>query len=101
MSSRNAYLSPGERKAASVIYRALQAGADKLRATRSAAETGAVMREVLRLEPLVREVQYASAYDPETLDEPEAVKGHSALLACAAVIGRARLIDNLVLNDLK
>jgi len=101
MSSRNAYLSPKERAAATVLYRALAAGAEKIKSTRATGEIKNAIHEVLRAEPLVSEVQYASAYDAETLDEPETLKGPTALLAGAIIIGRTRLIDNLILNDLK
>jgi pantothenate synthetase len=53
------------------------------------------MQETLRKEPLIAEIQYAGAYDTETLDEVAAIKGE-ALLAVAVKIGHARLIDNML-----
>ncbi|HWR58455.1 MAG TPA: pantoate--beta-alanine ligase [Thermodesulfovibrionales bacterium] len=96
MSSRNRYLSTEERAAATVLYRCLSE-------TSEAIESGIIevqklkslMLERLKSEPLVSEVQYSSAYDPERLDELEQINGE-ALLAIALVIGSTRLIDNML-----
>ncbi len=102
MSSRNAYLAPEERKAAPVLYRALAAGADAIKqGEKNASRVREIMREVLAREPLVKEVDYISAYDPETLQELENVEKSGVLLAGGVKIGAARLIDNLVFNGLQ
>ncbi|MEK7788927.1 MAG: pantoate--beta-alanine ligase, partial [Planctomycetota bacterium] len=55
------------------------------------------MKEKLSAEPLVREIQYASMYDPETLDEVENA-GKEALLAVSVKVGGTRLIDNMLVK---
>jgi pantoate--beta-alanine ligase len=97
MSSRNAYLKPDERTAAQAIYRALANAADMVKEGKSAAEINAFMRETLRKEPLLNELQYAGTYDPETLDEVAAIKGE-VLLAIAVKLGPTRLIDNMLVK---
>lgn len=93
MSSRNARLSPAGRAAASVLRRALVAGAAAVRAgTREADTVRAAMLDVLRSEPMA-EPDYVSVADPDTLDELEAVAGR-ALLSLAVGIEGVRLIDN-------
>jgi pantoate--beta-alanine ligase len=96
MSSRNAYLTPEERRAATVLFRALTA-ARALHETgeREADELRAEMRRVLRAEPLARE-EYVSIAHPETMDELEKVQG-PALFSLAVRIGKTRLIDNFLL----
>ena len=85
LSSRNAYLSGPERRAAPVLYRALLAGRDRIEAgERQAAAVVRVMREVLEAEPLVR-VDYAEA---------RAGPGGWRLYV-AARLGAARLIDTI------
>jgi len=97
VSSRNAYLSPAERSAASVLYRALESARQKYEGgERNAEELRAAMRTVVRSEPLAYE-QYVSAADPETLCELQKIDG-SVLLSLAVRIGRARLIDNFLLG---
>ncbi|MHB8893138.1 MAG: pantoate--beta-alanine ligase [Candidatus Limnocylindrales bacterium] len=93
MSSRNARLSPAGRVAASVLRRALVAGATAVRvgATR-AADVRAAMLDVLRTEPMA-DPDYVSVADPDTLEELEAVSGR-ALLSLAVGIEGVRLIDN-------
>ncbi len=98
MSSRNAYLGAEERKAASVIYRSLVKAAERLKS--GIIEVRAlktVMRDTLSAESLISEIQYCSAYDPESLDEMERVTTE-ALLAVAVKIGGTRLIDNILVN---
>jgi pantoate--beta-alanine ligase len=97
MSSRNTYLNPQERQAATVLFRALSAArlaydsgerrADKLRT---------LVRETVAAEPLAK-LQYVSCADNETLEELETVRG-KVLLSMAVHVGRTRLIDNFVLG---
>jgi pantoate--beta-alanine ligase len=94
MSSRNARLSPAGRAAATVIHRALLAGAERVRAgERSADAVRAAVREVLATEPGTI-VEYVSVADPDSLGELGAVAGR-ALLSLAVRIDGVRLIDNV------
>jgi pantoate--beta-alanine ligase len=97
MSSRNAYLNAAERKAAICLYRSLRF-ADELvrRGERRAAVIVAGARGEIAREALAR-IEYVSLCDPESLREIDSVQG-AALLAVAARIGKARLIDNIVLK---
>ncbi|MDT7885648.1 MAG: pantoate--beta-alanine ligase [Thermoflexus sp.] len=96
MSSRNTYLNPEERRAATVLFRALQAAKARYEAgERDAERLREAMREVIRAEPLAR-IDYVSVAHPETLQELERVEG-PALLSLAVYIGTTRLIDNLML----
>lgn len=95
MSSRNSYLKEAERKAASAIYCALKRAAQRVaEGARRTSEIRSEMQGVLGAEPLITEIQYASAYDPETLEELQEIDG-DALLAAAVFIGKTRLIDNV------
>ena len=95
LSSRNRYLTPRERAAAPVLYRALLAGREAVATgAREPAAIEATMRRVLAEEPLA-EPEYAACVDPETLRPPEAVT-RPVLLAVAVRLGSARLIDNVL-----
>jgi len=100
MSSRNQYLSPGERNAATVIYRTLCEAKNMVISGKvTFAEVKSFMKGTLSAEPLVEEVQYASAFDPATLEDISSLKvtmyrKKDILLAIAVRIGKARLIDN-------
>jgi pantoate--beta-alanine ligase len=96
MSSRNVYLNPEERKAATVLYRALSAAKAKYDAgERDAEMLRAAMSSTIAAEPLARE-EYVSAADPDTLTELERIdKG--VLLSMAVRLGKTRLIDNFLL----
>jgi pantoate--beta-alanine ligase len=97
MSSRNIYLTPEQRVAAPVLYRALCAARDAWHSGVRDGETlRRTMRAVLDAEPLAR-TDYVSASDPRTLHElGDASRG--ALLSMAVRIGKARLIDNMLLE---
>jgi len=97
MSSRNKYLNSGERKAATVLYRALTAARDaRAGGEQDAEKLRALMRGIIAAEPLARE-QYVSCADYDTLEELKTVKGKS-LLSMAVFVGSTRLIDNFVLE---
>jgi pantoate--beta-alanine ligase len=97
LSSRNSYLTPEERRAAPVLYRALSAARDQwLAGERDADALRRTMRRVLDAEPRAR-VDYVSVADAATLRELSRAEG-VALLSMAVFMGRARLIDNLRLE---
>lgn len=97
LSSRNAYLSPREREAATVLFRALGAADAAWKGgERRGVALRQVMRETLDAEPLAR-IDYASAADPETFREVEGAQG-PVLLLLAVFLGRTRLIDNRLLE---
>jgi pantoate--beta-alanine ligase len=93
LSSRNRYLTPEERRAAPALYRALQAGAEAVRSGATGPQAEVVVAEALATEPLFT-LQYVSAVHPETL-EPATWAGPPMVIAAAAFLGRARLIDNI------
>jgi pantoate--beta-alanine ligase len=94
MSSRNSYLTPEERAAAPVVYRALQAGkAAILAGERDAGEVRELMAAIVEAEPLAG-LDYVAAVDANSLQVPEPLTGNLRLLA-AVRFGRARLIDNV------
>jgi pantoate--beta-alanine ligase len=97
MSSRNEYLSPEERVRARALSRGLAAAVRAFRAgERDAARLRETARAVLAAEPGV-EVEYVELVDPETLD-PVGRASERDVLAVAARVGPARLIDNVILG---
>ena len=97
MSSRNAYLNPAERAAAVCLPRAL-CRAERL-FKRGETSARALVRRVLadlEKEPLAR-IEYVRVCDAETLEEIDQIDDR-AVLALAARIGKARLIDNRMLE---
>ncbi len=98
MSSRNTYLDETQRRAATVLYRALLVAAEAFEAGENNADAlRDVMSEVLASEPLA-EPQYVSVADPETLEECSGTIGR-ALLSMAVYVGKTRLIDNVLIGD--
>ena len=97
LSSRNVYLTPEQRAAAPVLYRALRAAAERYAAgERSGEMLRAVMREVLATEPLAKP-EYVSVAHPHTLRELDQIGPEGALLSMAVRFDQVRLIDNWVL----
>jgi len=97
ISSRNTYLNPEERKAATVLYQAISL-AQKLW-LQGETDAQAIRQQMLALiqkEPLAT-IDYISIADIETLDELDTVKSRS-LVSLAVRIGTTRLIDNVVLE---
>jgi pantoate--beta-alanine ligase len=98
MSSRNQYLDAIQRNAATSLYRSLREGSDALAAgERSVSRVKEIMNSVLSAEKLITGIDYASVYDPETLDEAAGIRGE-VLLAVAARLGDTRLIDNMLVD---
>jgi len=96
MSSRNIYLSSSEREAATVISRALRAGAAMISAGESdPAVVEAHMASIIEAEPLA-ELDYAVVVDPDSLLTPaELLSGTNVRLLMVAKVGSPRLLDNL------
>ena len=96
LSSRNVYLTTEQRAAAPVLNRALRAARDAWQAgERDVERMRGIMQDVLAAEPLARP-DYVSAADPVTLAELGDA-GRGVLLSMAVRIGKARLIDNMLL----
>ena len=94
LSSRNARLSPTERKASSVLFRALQTGGRLIEwPHRRKNEILRRMRQVIRQAPGSR-IEYIAIADPDTLEPMEKIR-KPALLMLAVRIGGTRLIDCL------
>lgn len=93
MSSRNSYLNAEERGAAAVLSKALDEAASNIESgERDGRRIAALMGMRISSEPLAN-LDYASCVDPQSLDDVQQIEG-PVLLAIAAGIGRARLIDN-------
>lgn len=94
MSSRNSYLSAGERAKAPVLHRALRAGEEAItHGIREVAGIEQLMHRVVEEEGGV-EVDYLVVVDPHTFEPPEDFD-REVLLAGAVRVGRTRLIDNV------
>lgn len=97
MSSRNTYLNPEERQAATVLYEALTL-AQRLYADgeRDAEKLKREMLSLIHKQPLAN-IDYVNINDAETLDELDSINS-PALVSMAVRIGKTRLIDNVVLE---
>jgi len=98
MSSRNAYLSPDERRDATVLHRSLDSARRAIeRGERDALRLTAAMREIIGSEPLAQ-TDYVELVDAETL-EPVTRLRRTCLALLAARFGATRLIDNLLIEE--
>ncbi|MDD4877245.1 MAG: pantoate--beta-alanine ligase, partial [Dehalococcoidales bacterium] len=97
MSSRNTFLSPEERQAATVSYRSLMMAQSMYeQGERNAEIIRSEMVRLIKTEQLAR-IDYVSVADITTLEELTKISG-KALVSMAVKIGRTRLIDNVVLR---
>ncbi len=96
MSSRNQYLNKEDRRAATILYRALKKARSLFEGSNKNADK---LREVIShtfLEEPSAHLEYLAIVHPETLEEEKEVcKG--TVIAIAAHIGKTRLIDNIIL----
>ena len=95
LSSRNKYMGPQGREAATVLYRSLKLAQDLV--TSDADEVRSRMRNLIRSETLAT-VEYVSVADAETLEELDVID-RPALVSIAVHIGATRLIDNVLIHS--
>ncbi len=96
MSSRNVYLDDDERRAATVLWRALHEAAEAVgTGVRDATALRRALVARIESEPLAS-LDYAEVVDGATLEPVTWIEGQ-ALVAVAARVGRARLIDNITI----
>ena len=101
MSSRNNYLDDDQRRAATVLNRALSRAREAYEeGEHGAAHLIELVRETIEAEPLAR-IDYVSVNDAETLEELEKIEDRPALVSLAVFISNTRLIDNVVLGKVK
>lgn len=91
-SSRNTYLSKEERKAATILYKAVQMGKQTIKRGASADSIINTMTEIINTEPLAK-IDYVSVVDANTMQPVHEIIS-PVLVAMAVYIGSTRLIDN-------
>ena len=91
-SSRNTYLSSEERKAATILYKAIQEGKQYINRGASADSIINVMTNIVNTEPLAK-IDYISVVDAITMQPVQEITA-PVLVAMAVYIGSTRLIDN-------
>lgn len=95
LSSRNRYLGPEQRKAAPVLYRALQEAEKHVRAgEKDSAKVREAGMRVLHGEPSIQ-VEYLEIVDPEEIQAVAVIEGPTRI-AAAVWLGSTRLIDNIL-----
>ncbi len=94
LSSRNTYLNKEERKRALVLYNSLSLAKELIKSGEEKARK--VKKEMEKLIKPKGEIDYIAIANPETLKEVEGIKG-KVLVALAVKIGKARLIDNMII----
>jgi len=97
MSSRNAYLSPTQRKDALVLKNALQKAKDMINSDEI--DVGKIKKQICHIINSVPslKIDYVSVVNADTLEDIEIIKGR-VLMALAVKIGRTRLIDNVIVK---
>lgn len=94
MSSRNAYLNPQEREAATCLSKAIALGKSMIEKELSAQELKDCMKKIIDAEPLAK-IDYLEIVDLNTLQPVEYIE-HSVLVAMAVFFDKTRLIDNFI-----
>jgi len=98
LSSRNTYLNSEERRAATVLQRALDESRRELNSgTRDALQLQTTIRRVLSSEPLAR-VDYVEIVDAESFEPVSSIGARPVYALLAIFIGKTRLIDNLLIE---
>ena len=98
MSSRNAYLSPEERKSGLVLHRSLLLAKELFeKGERNSSQLIQAATSVFGTEPRAR-LDYFEIVDPDSL-EPQTLITKRTLVAVAAFVGNTRLIDNVLIGS--
>ncbi|MCS7298590.1 MAG: pantoate--beta-alanine ligase [Spirochaetia bacterium] len=98
MSSRNTYLSPEERKNASILYKSLQKAKDLILSGEK--DVSKIKNEMVKMiSSIESRIDYIEIVEPETLEKIDRIpeKG-TVVIALAVYIGNARLIDNDIVH---
>jgi len=101
LSSRNKYLSTGERRNAVILYESLIVAKDMIECGEKNLErVKKKVKEKLNKNRFVSSVDYLEFRDPVTLEERKRADGKQKklLIAAAVWIGKTRLIDNMVIK---
>ncbi len=99
--SRNRHLTPEERRAAPVLYRALKLAEEMFSdGERDSMRILKAIRKEIEKEPLVH-IDYMTITDTEHLDPLDDLTDQNGLVSVAAYLGKNRLIDNIILSDEK
>jgi pantoate--beta-alanine ligase len=100
MSSRNVYLSPEERKQATVLYRALRLTKEQIEtgSLTRAADVTAFLEETIRSQPLA-DIDYVQVLTYPQLEPVDHLANKRIIMAVAVRFGSTRLIDNLILPE--
>ncbi len=97
LSSRNTYLNSEERKASTILYKALMKGKDIFQnGERKVAKISKAIIDTISSEPLAK-IDYVEIVDLENLDALKIIE-KNALIAIAVFIGSTRLIDNIIVE---
>ena len=100
MSSRNTYLSDKEREEALSLYEALRKSQEMVEAGELSADTiKEEVKDILRAEEDIR-IDYIEVVDADSMEQLEEVKDNT-LVAVAAIVGKTRLIDNVLIERIK
>src|SRR5258707_1810278 len=98
LSSRNVYLSAEERRAATILHRALEAASQQAKTgVRDTAQLQQILHRVLSEEKLAR-VDYAEIVDAETFEPITLIGARPVYVLLAVHLGKTRLIDNLLIE---
>lgn len=97
LSSRNVYLTPGERKEATVIYRGLQEANDLIRRGERKAEIIKKTVQAVISTSAKAQLEYIAIVETEEL-KPVTVLENKCLIAVAVTFGETRLIDNIIVD---
>jgi pantoate--beta-alanine ligase len=96
MSSRNTYLNPDERKAATILYKSLLLAKQLKEKGETKSDTiRSQMESLIKSEPLAK-IEYISIANTQTLEELSSLQSES-LVSMAVRIGKTRLIDNIII----
>ncbi|MFA5146302.1 MAG: pantoate--beta-alanine ligase [Candidatus Omnitrophota bacterium] len=97
MSSRNVYLSEGERKDAGVLYESLRKAEGLIKeGERDAKKISGTIRDMIMARPGVK-IDYVAIVDAKEFNEVRTISGET-LIALAVFVGTTRLIDNIIIK---